>query len=421
MEREQLDIINKLKSAALAAKVLMILRSGVNINLKMLRIKLRISHSSVCLSILLLRCGDIESNPGPPRRQPSAAPGATKAPSQEDKLARLEEKVKEYEEKIVNLEKTVKSHRSEIDGLKDLVKNLDGMEDKLIGITTKMDAITGVYDDLHEKMHEIDKTRKNNLLFYGIKPDFLPEIQTQLEQKIHEMMKVNLHISREIPCTKISRMISGPQVRGCRPVLVNFVNWKDREEVLRKATFLRGSNIYVTEDLSRKVREHRHELQKYARQVRSKSPNKKCMIRQDKLFIDNHMYVYDEDKHDVVPFARPPSPHRVPSRNYTNMDNILRRSTSVHSVNGEASMVNGDGDRSPRNAPASASVGGKYASTESLFLNHHDSHHPAGLDHNPQTDDSHDIKKEAIPESKEEEDEEQLSKQSDDNNEPSGP
>ena len=57
------------------------------------------------------------------------------------------------------------------------------------------------------------------------------------------------------------------QVRGCRPVLVNFVHWKDREEVLRKSHFLRGSNVYVTEDLSRKLREHRQELQKSARQV----------------------------------------------------------------------------------------------------------------------------------------------------------
>ncbi len=44
-----------------------------------------------------------------------------------------------------------------------------GVEDKIVQVTAKIDAITGVYDDLHEKMHEIDKTRKNNLLFYGIK------------------------------------------------------------------------------------------------------------------------------------------------------------------------------------------------------------------------------------------------------------
>ena len=87
------------------------------------------------------------------------------------------------------------------------------MDDRLNSMTAKMEAITGVYDDLHEKMHELDKTRKNNLLFYGIKPDFLPEIQSQLEQKIHEVMRFNLHISRDVPVTKISRMISGPEVK----------------------------------------------------------------------------------------------------------------------------------------------------------------------------------------------------------------
>lgn len=79
-------------------------------------------------------------------------------------------------------------------------------------MNAKIDAITGVYDDLHEKMHEIDKTRRNNLLFYGIKPDFLPEIPAQLEQKIMEIIKFNLNITREVPVTKISRMISGPEV-----------------------------------------------------------------------------------------------------------------------------------------------------------------------------------------------------------------
>ncbi len=44
-----------------------------------------------------------------------------------------------------------------------------GVEEKIADILIKMEAITSVYDDLHEKIHEIDKTRKNNLLFYGIK------------------------------------------------------------------------------------------------------------------------------------------------------------------------------------------------------------------------------------------------------------
>ena len=100
---------------------------------------------------------------------------------------------------------------------------------------------------------------------------------------------------------------------------------------------LRGTNIYITEDMSKKMREHRHELQKYARQassrnfnapvlwreiqmrhgmlqVRSRSPQKKVTIRSDKLYIDNVMYCYDDDKHEVVRWNRPPSPPRPGSR-----------------------------------------------------------------------------------------------------------
>ena len=36
-----------------------------------------------------------------------------------------------------------------------------------------------------------------------------------------------------------------------RPVVVTFEEFKDRDEVLRKAGVLKGSNIHVTEDMSR--------------------------------------------------------------------------------------------------------------------------------------------------------------------------
>ena len=37
--------------------------------------------------------------------------------------------------------------------------------------------------------------------------------------------------------------------------------------MLRMATLLKGSNIFVTEDLSKKTREHRHELAKFMKKV----------------------------------------------------------------------------------------------------------------------------------------------------------
>ena len=45
-------------------------------------------------------------------------------------------------------------------------------------------------------------------------------------------------------------------------------NIQDKEAVLRKAKLLRGSNILITEDFPRRVREHRAELARFAKEVR---------------------------------------------------------------------------------------------------------------------------------------------------------
>lgn len=56
---------------------------------------------------------------------------------------------------------------------------------------------------------------------------------------------------------------------------------QDREEVLSKSKLLKSANIYVSEDLSRKTREHRNELFKYMRFVSLDIYIKyfKCLVR----------------------------------------------------------------------------------------------------------------------------------------------
>ena len=51
-----------------------------------------------------------------------------------------------------------------------------------------------------------------------------------------------------------ARMHTGPEIGGCKPVLVTFEEFKDREDVLRKGGMLKGSTVSVTEDMSRWVK-----------------------------------------------------------------------------------------------------------------------------------------------------------------------
>ena len=48
------------------------------------------------------------------------------------------------------------------------------------------------------------------------------------------------------------------------------IDWsiiKDKEAILRKSKLLRGTNILVTEDFPKRVREHRAELIRFAKEV----------------------------------------------------------------------------------------------------------------------------------------------------------
>ena len=63
-------------------------------------------------------------------------------------------------------------------------------------------------------------------------------------------------MTREIPLTRATRISDGPAFRGgVRPIIATFRFDRDRDDVMRKAKdALRGTNVYVTEDFSRKVR-----------------------------------------------------------------------------------------------------------------------------------------------------------------------
>ena len=82
---------------------------------------------------------------------------------------------------------------------------------------------------LQDRLYEIDRSWQNNLLFFGIKPDqtlngnqVIFESQECIEQKIKACIRNNLNIGRYIPITRAQRIYNGTDVRGFKPVVVNF-------------------------------------------------------------------------------------------------------------------------------------------------------------------------------------------------------
>ena len=203
-------------------------------------------------------------------------------------------------------------------------------------VSDRMDELDAMYEDMQDRVFEIDKNRKNNLVFYGVKPHLVvgnqtvvdPDDQDECEAIIKHLFSTQMQVTREIPLTKVVRLWNGPSFRGSKPILVCFHLYKDKEEILRKnASLLKGTNIYVTEDFSRKVRKHREELLKFARALRAKNESLRFSVQYDRLYVENDIYLYNEVE-ERVEKIKMTVPKGKTARTVVRKSNLVRKKVS---------------------------------------------------------------------------------------------
>ena len=118
-------------------------------------------------------------------------------------------------------------------------------------ITNRVDGIETNVEEMTEKIYELDKSWKNNLVFYGVKCDdgehrflFLPtkpplsffpkshqgtdEHPSVTESKIRDVIRKTMRIHRDISILRVKRAFNGPNIRGCKPITVYFDKWEVR-------------------------------------------------------------------------------------------------------------------------------------------------------------------------------------------------
>ena len=148
-------------------------------------------------------------------------------------------------------------------------------------------------------MYDFEINKKNNLIFYGI-PNEINEKEAQLVAKIKEMIRNHMKIRRDVIITSAARMHTGPEVFNCRPALVTFEEFRDREEVLKNSKLLKKPTISVTEDLSKRTRVARQELRRLVRHVKKVNPEKRCCLQYDKLYVDGKCFVWNDHRGKVT-------------------------------------------------------------------------------------------------------------------------
>jgi hypothetical protein len=169
---------------------------------------------------------------------------------------------------------------------KKLDEKLDQMEERLVGRFEGLQDVLNMQDakiadletqtkrrcqTLEERMTDAEfHQRKYNLLFFG-----LQTTPKECEQQVKEFMKEAL----EIPDAEAVLFQHCHQLPPGNTVIVRFVQFKDRERVLRALTKLRGKNKNVTvrTDLPKEMREKRKNLFQQLHAIRQ--DNKNTIIR----------------------------------------------------------------------------------------------------------------------------------------------
>ena len=126
-----------------------------------------------------------------------------------------------------------------------------------------------------------NQSRRNNLIFDGITEEF-KESWADSERKVCKVLKDNLQI-QDRPVIERAHRVGRIKPERNRPIVVKFLNYKDRESILLNARKLRGTSYSIREDLSEKVLAKRREQMPQFKEARD--AGKVAYFNYDRLVI----------------------------------------------------------------------------------------------------------------------------------------
>lgn len=109
--------------------------------------------------------------------------------------------------------------------------DLDTIEESLQSVQDSIGNVIEHSDDFSNRLDELeDKSRRNNLIFYGIAD--AKEAWEETEEKIVNIFREQLHPLIDHNLIKRAHRLGGPyREQKCRPVIVKFANFKTKDKV----------------------------------------------------------------------------------------------------------------------------------------------------------------------------------------------
>ncbi|KAH9367238.1 hypothetical protein HPB48_000619 [Haemaphysalis longicornis] len=257
-----------------------------------------------CIAHLIICAGDVETKPGP------------------DKVEQILALVKDFTLSNEKFQKDTSNKLKDIQiSVTDIKRRLSTVEERLNGVAKLAHDVTtvnSVVQESHEQLKTIETKQleqanlvvdelnnrmcRNNLIFKGV-PEEPDEKWVDTERIINDFVRTNLGFNAgEI---ERAHRIGRPKADQIRPVIVKFLNFKDKTVIVRNASKLKDlqkPRVWIEEDFSARMQPIKKKLRDFARKERN--PNEKYAVIYDKLLLGNKCYTFDSSINEGTCLSR---------------------------------------------------------------------------------------------------------------------
>ncbi|XP_049269120.1 uncharacterized protein LOC119386531 [Rhipicephalus sanguineus] len=251
-----------------------------------------------CVSIihsLLMLSGDIETNPGP---------------SGNDAVLTELQKIAAGQSKVITEVQSLKSQLNTTDRtITDLCKRMTDLEahyQALIPLRNDIEKMRADTSSMSRKIEELEdclddaenRSRRNNLIFYGISDPTDSETWNDSEKLIIDFCSNNLGIPVGPHDFERAHRLGRHSLGRNRPIIMKFACYKTKDSILSNGRKLRNTNLSIGEDFSLSVRHARKHLIAFA-----KAKSSKFSLWYKTLHIGPKRYVFDKLSRTVKEIA----------------------------------------------------------------------------------------------------------------------
>jgi FtsZ-binding cell division protein ZapB len=187
--------------------------------------------------------------------------------------------VADIKERFGTVQEEVNELRREVEGLKH--ENQSLKDDR--------DALWNKVEGLERKTDDLEcRSKRNNLIFYGLAKEG-EETAASCETRLNELFTDRLELSDNVPFDRVHRLGDKPDA----PLIARCTYYKDKVLVLKAKNKLKGTNIFVGEDFSERVRAIRKKLTVIMKEKRREG--KQVSMVYDHLIMDGKKFVLNDD------------------------------------------------------------------------------------------------------------------------------